>query len=199
MRSTLEDLCAELCMLICDYLTSIEVLVTFWNLNQRFRLIISNYLQTDYRLTQIDFHRTNFLTYQLFCREILSNLKSTITSIQLGSAIHYGQTECFHQYQLQRLDTLTIRLINSNTINDILQKFLNYNRLQWFDRIDLILDEETIGWNEQLPFCIQNIPVRELNIIGKVPYVFAQRLLSNCYSITHLTIHCKYDHGKSIR
>ncbi|CAF4256465.1 unnamed protein product, partial [Adineta steineri] len=56
------------------------------------------------------------------------------------------------------------------------------------------MDEEIIGWNEQIPFCVQNIPVRELKITGKVPYVFAQHLMTGCYSITHLTIHLKFDH-----
>jgi hypothetical protein len=194
--SAIEDLSTELLMSIFDYLTSIEILVGFFNLNKRFRLIIYYYLQTGYRLTQINLNQTNFLTYKLFCQDILPNLKSTITSIQLGSSFYYGQIDYFNQYQLQRLDTLIIRLINPNDIINILEKFLNYNRLQWFDKINLIIDEETIGWNEQLPFCVQNIPVRKLNITGKIPYVFAQHLLTGCYSITHLTVHLKYDHGK---
>ena len=36
-------------------------------------------------------------------------------------------------------------------------------------------------------------------VLGKVPYVFAQHLMTGCYSITHLTVHLKFDHGKSAR
>ncbi|CAF0835848.1 unnamed protein product [Rotaria sordida] len=194
IKACLEDLSTELLMSIFDYLTSIEILVTFFNLNKRFRLIIYYYLQSGYRLTQFNLNNTNYLTYKHFCKDILPNLKSIITSFQLGSNYYYGQIDYFNQYELIRLDSLTIHLINPNTIIDILQKFLNYNRLQWFDKINLIIDEETKGWNEQMPFCVQNIPVRELRITGKVPYVFAQHLMTGCYSITHLTIHLKFDH-----
>jgi hypothetical protein len=190
----LEDLSTELLMTIFDYLTSIEILISFFNLNKRFRLIIYYYLQTGYRLTKINLNHTNLLTYKIFCKDILPNIKSTITSFELGSNYYYGQIDYFNQYQLQRLDSLTIHLIDPNNIIDIIQKFLNYNRLQWFDKINIIIDEETIGWNEQIPFCVQNIPVRKLYIIGKVPYVFAQHLMTGCYSITHLTIHLKFDH-----
>jgi len=167
IKTCLEDLSTELLMLIYDYLTSIEILISFFNLNKRFRLIIYHYLQTDYRLTKINLNHTKYLTYQLFCKDILSNLKSIITSFQLGSYYYYGQIDYFNQYQLQRLDSLTIHLIDPNNIIDILHKFLNYNRLQWFDKINLIIDELTIGWNEQIPFCVQNIPVRNINITGK--------------------------------
>src|ERR1700722_15794551 len=34
-------------------------------------------------------------------------------------------------------------------------------------------------------------------VLGKVPYVFAQHLMTACYSITDLTIHLKYDNGKN--
>jgi hypothetical protein len=166
-KTCLEDLSAELLMSIFDYLTSIEILVSFFNLNKRFRLIIYYYLQSGYRLTKINLNQTNYLIYKLFCKDILPNLKLTITSFQLGSYYYYGQIDYFNQYQLTRLDSLTIRLIDSKEIIEILQKFLNYNRLQWFDQIHLIIDEETIGWNEQIPFCVQNIPVRELRITGK--------------------------------
>jgi len=210
-KTYLENLSTELLMSIFDYLTTIEILISFFNLNKRFRLIIYSYLQKGYRLTKLYLNHTNFLTYQLFCKDILPNLKSTITSFQLGSSYYYGQIDYFNQYQLQRLDSLTIHLIDPYNINDILANFLNYNRLQWFDKINLIIDEEIIGWNEQILFCVQNIPVRKLNItgkkkkqkkkfieflLGKVPYVFAQHLMTGCYSITHLTIHLKFDHGK---
>lgn len=191
-----EDLSTELLISIFDYLTSIEILLAFFHLNERFRWIICHHFRTNSRLTQIDFSQTNVSTSKLFSREILPDLKSTITSFHLGSSFHYGQIDEFNQYQLQRLDSLTIELINPQILNDILHKFLNYNRLQWFDRITLIINEETIGWNEQIPFCVQNIPVRQFEILGKVPYVFAQRLLTTCYSITHLNIHLKFDHGK---
>ena len=36
-------------------------------------------------------------------------------------------------------------------------------------------------------------------VLGKVPYVFAQHLMTGCYSITHLTVHLKFDHGKRAR
>lgn len=193
-RKCLEDLSAELLMIIFDYLTTIEILIGFFNLNKRLRLIIYYYLQTGYRLTKIKLNQTNLLTYQIFCKDILPNLKSTITSFELGSNYFYGQIDYFNQYQLQRLDTLKIHFIDSNKIINILEKFLNYNRLQWFDKINLILDEDIIGWNDQLPFCVQNIPVRKLNLTGKIPYVFAQHLMTGCYSITHLTIHLKHDH-----
>ena len=165
--SQFEDLSTELLISIFDYLTSIDILLAFFHLNKRIRLIVCYHFRTDYRLTQINFSQTNFHTYQLFCREILPDFKSTITSLHLGSSYHYGQIDEFNQYQLQRLDSLTIQLINPQILNDILHKFLNYNRLQWFDRITLIINEETIGWNEQIPFCVQNIPVRQLEIIGK--------------------------------
>ncbi|UJR37504.1 hypothetical protein I4U23_030206 [Adineta vaga] len=190
----LEDLSTELLMSIFDYLTSIEVLVSFFNLNKRFCLIIYYYLQTGYRLTQLKFHQTNYLTYKLFLKEILPKFKSTITSLQIGSDYHHGQIDYFNQYQLLRLDSITMHIIDPKNIIDILQKFLNYNRFQWFDKIHLIIDEETRGWDEQMHFCVQNIPVRELKITGKIPYVFAQHLMSGCYSITHLTIHLKFDH-----
>lgn len=167
VKTRLEDLSTELLMSIFDYLTSIEILVTFFNLNKRFRLIIYYYLRAGYRLTQLCLNGTNYLTYKLFCKDILPNLKSTITSFQLGSNYYYGQIDYFNQYQLVRLDSLTIHLIDSNGVSDILQRFLNYNRLQWFDKISLIIDEEIIGWNEEMPFCVQNIPVRELQITGK--------------------------------
>ncbi|CAF3492191.1 unnamed protein product [Rotaria socialis] len=194
IKTCLEDLSSELLISIFDYLTSIEVLIAFFNLNKRIRLTICYYLQLGYRLTQFNLQDTNYLTYKIFCHDILPNLKSTITSFQLGSNYYFGQIDYFNQYQLMRLDSLTMRLIDPNLANDILQKFLNYNRLQWFDKINLIIDEETKGWNEQMSFCVQNIPVRELKIIGKVPYVFAQHLMTGCYSITHLTIHLKFDH-----
>jgi hypothetical protein len=167
IKISFEDLSTELLMSILDYLTSIEILISFFNLNKRFRLIIYYYLQTGYRLTQINLNHTQFLIYKIFCKDILPNLKSTITSLQLGSDYYYGQIDYFNQYQLQRLDSLIIRLIDPKDITDILQKFLNYNRLQWFDKINLIIDEDIIGWNEQIPFCVQHIPVRKLNITGK--------------------------------
>ncbi|CAF0845125.1 unnamed protein product [Adineta steineri] len=194
IKSCLEDLSAELLMSIFDYLTSIEILISFFNLNKRFCLIIYYYLQSGYRLTQFHLNNTNYLTYKLFHKNILPNLKSTITSLELGSDYYYGQIDYFHQYQLLRLDSLKLHFIDPKNITEILEKFLNYNRLQWFDKINLIMDEEIIGWNEQIPFCVQNIPVRELKITGKVPYVFAQHLMTGCYSITHLTIHLKFDH-----
>lgn len=212
IMSQIEDLSTELFISIFDYLTSIEILLAFFHLNKRFQWIIYYHLRSGYRLTQINFSQTPFLTYKLFSREILPHFKSMITSLHLGSIFSYGQIEEFSHYQLQRLDSLTIHLINPNQITEILQKFLNYNRLQWFDRITLILDEETIGWNERTPFCVQNIPVRKLDILGKskslhitphtlcfsgkVPYVFAQQYLTDCYSITHLNIHLKFDHGR---
>jgi hypothetical protein len=174
IKTSLEDLSTELLMSIFDYLTSIEIFVSFFNLNKRFRLIIYNHLQSGYRLTQFNFNHTNYLTYKLFLKTILPNLKSTITSLQLGSDYRYGQIDYFHQYQLLRLDSLTMHLIDPNNIIEILQKFLNYNRLQWFDKINLIIDEETIGWDEQIPFCVQNIPVRELKITGKKSRFFQE-------------------------
>ncbi|CAF3956902.1 unnamed protein product, partial [Adineta steineri] len=144
IKSCLEDLSAELLMSIFDYLTSIEI--------------------SGYRLTQFHLNNTNYLTYKLFHKNILPNLKSTITSLELGSDYYYGQIDYFHQYQLLRLDSLKLHFIDPKNITEILEKFLNYNRLQWFDKINLIMDEEIIGWNEQIPFCVQNIPVRELKI-----------------------------------
>ena len=167
IKTSLEDLSTELLMSIFDYLTSIEILISFFNINKRFRLIIYYYLQSGYRLTQFNLNNTNYLTYQLFYKDILPNLKSTITSFQLGSNYYYGQIDYFHQYQLTRLDSLTIRLIDPFDIIEILQKFLSYSRLQWFDKIKLIMDEETKGWDEHMPFCVQNISVRELSITGK--------------------------------
>jgi hypothetical protein len=167
IKTCFEDLSTELLMSIFDYLTSIEILVSFFNINKRFRLIIYYYLQSGYRLTQLNLNHTNHLTYQLFYKDILPNLKLTITSFQLGSDYYYGQIDYFNQYQLTRLDSLTIRLIDSVYIIEILQKFLSYNRLQWFDKIKLIMDEETKGWDEHMPFCVQNVPVRELSITGK--------------------------------
>ena len=170
IKTCLEDLSTELLMSIFDYLTSIEILISFFNLNQRFRLIIYYYLQSGYRLTKLNLNNTNYSTYKLFCKDILPNLKKTITSFQLGSYYFHGQIDYFNyynQYQLIRLDSFTIRLIDPNNIIEILEKFLNYNRLQWFDKINVIVDEETTGWNEQMPFCVQNIPVRELKITGK--------------------------------
>lgn len=166
-KTCLEDLSTELLMTVFDYLTSIEILNGFFNLNKRIRLTIYYYLRSGYRLTQFNLIDTNYITYKTFCKDILPNIKSTITSLQLGSNYHYGQIDYFNQYQLTRLDSLTIRLINANLAHEILQKFLNYNRLQWFDKINLIVDEEIIGWNDQMPFCVQDIPVRELNITGK--------------------------------
>jgi len=165
--TSFEHLSIELFMLIFDYLTSIEILVSFFHLNKHFRLILSTYLQKDHRLTQLDFTHTNFVTSQLFVKDILSDFKSILTSIRLGSFYYHGQIEYFHKYQIQHLDSLTMHLINPNESRDILQKFLNYNRLQWFDRIEIIVDENIFGWNEQLPFCVQNIPVRNLVITGK--------------------------------
>lgn len=180
--SQFENLSTELFISIFDYLTSIEILLAFFHLNQRFRSIIFYHLRSDDRLTQINFHQTNFLTYKRFCRDILPHFKSIITSLQLGSPFSYGQIEEFTHYQLKRLDSLTIHLINPNQISEILQKFLNYNRLQWFDRITLILDEETIGWNERRPFCIQNIPVRKLDILGKSNSIYINLHRSFCFS-----------------
>ena len=167
LKTCLEDLSTELLISIFDYLTSIEILVTFFKLNKRFRSIIYYHLQTGYRLTQFNLNNTNYMTYKLFCKDVLPILKATITSFELGSSYLYGQIDYFNQYQLTRLDSLTIRLIDPHGIIEILQKFLNYNRLQWFDKINLIIDEETKGWDEQMPFCVQNIPVRELMITGK--------------------------------
>ncbi|CAF4784348.1 unnamed protein product, partial [Rotaria sp. Silwood2] len=132
IKTCLEDLSTELLVSIFDYLTSIEILVTFFNLNKRFRFTTYYYLQSGCRLTQFYLNNTNYLTYKRFCKDILPNLKSTITSFQLGSNYYYGQIDYFNQYQLIRLDSLTIHFINPNTVIDILQKFLNYNRLQWF-------------------------------------------------------------------
>lgn len=193
-KTYFEDLSTELLMLIFDYLTSIEILVTFFHLNKRFRLIVYYYLKSGYKLTKLNLLETNFLTYKLFLKNILPDLKSTITSFEYGNLYSYGQIDYFNQYQLQRLDTLKIIFIDSNSIGNILEKFLNYNRLQWFDQITLILNEDIIGWNEKLPFCVQNIPVKKLNLYGEIPYVFAQHLMTGCYTITHLKIHLKYDH-----
>ncbi|CAF1119714.1 unnamed protein product [Adineta ricciae] len=194
LTTCLEDLSTELLMSIFDYLTSIEILVAFCNLNQRFSLIIYYYLQPGCRLTQLDLNHTGYSTYKLFLKDILPKFKSTITSFKVGSDYHYGQVDILNQFQLLRLDSLTVHLIDSKTIVDILQMFLAYNRLQWFDRINLIIDEHIRGWDEEMPFCVQNIPVQKLQITGKAPYVFAQHLMSGCYSITHLTIHLKFDH-----
>lgn len=162
----LEDLSTELLMSIFDYLTSIEILVAFFNLNQRFSLIIYYYLQPGYRLTQLDLNHTNYSTYKLFLKDILPKFKSRITSFKVGSDYHYGQIDIFNQFQLLRLDSLTMHLIDSKTVVDILQMFLAYNRLQWFDRINLIIDEQIRGWDEEMPFCVQNIPVQKLQITG---------------------------------
>ena len=162
----LEDLSTELVMSIFDYLTSIEILVAFCNLNQRFSLIIYYYLQPGYRLTQLDLNHTNYSTYKLFLKDILPKFKSTITSFKVGSDYHYGQIDIFNQFQLLRLDSLTVHLIDSKATVDILQMFLAYNRLQWFDRINLIIDEQIRGWDEEMPFCVQNIPVQKLQITG---------------------------------
>ena len=166
-KRSFECLSTEIIMSIFDYLTSIEILLAFFQLNQRFRSIIFYYLQTGYRLTQFNFNQTEYSIYQRFCREILPGFQSTIASFQLGSVFHYGQIEEFQHYQLSRLDALTIRLIDSKKLLELLDQFLSYNHLQWFDKIHLIIDEETQGWNEQLPFCAQNIPVRELAITGE--------------------------------
>ncbi|CAF3960353.1 unnamed protein product, partial [Adineta steineri] len=139
IKSCLEDLSAELLMSIFDYLTSIEILISFFNLNKRFCLIIYYYLQSGYRLTQFHLNNTNYLTYKLFHKNILPNLKSTITSLELGSDYYYGQIDYFHQYQLLRLDSLKLHFIDPKNITEILEKFLNYNRLQWFDKINLIM------------------------------------------------------------
>ncbi|CAF4377947.1 unnamed protein product, partial [Rotaria sp. Silwood2] len=85
IKTCLEDLSTELLVSIFDYLTSIEILVTFFNLNKRFRFTTYYYLQSGCRLTQFYLNNTNYLTYKRFCKDILPNLKSTITSFQLGS------------------------------------------------------------------------------------------------------------------
>ncbi|CAF2446531.1 unnamed protein product [Rotaria sp. Silwood2] len=139
IKTCLEDLSTELLVSIFDYLTSIEILVTFFNLNKRFRFTTYYYLQSGCRLTQFYLNNTNYLTYKRFCKDILPNLKSTITSFQLGSNYYYGQIDYFNQYPLIRLDSLAIHF-------------------------------------------------------SKVPYVFAQHLMTGCYSITHLTIHLRFDH-----
>jgi len=33
-------------------------------------------------------------------------------------------------------------------------------------------------------------------LIGTIPYTYAQHVMTVCYSITHLTIHLKFDHGR---
>ena len=166
-KTSFECLSSEMIMSVFDYLTKIEVLVAFFQLNQRFRSIIFNYLHSDYRLTQFHLNHTDYSLYQRFSREILPSFQSTITALELGSSYHYGQIEEFQCYQLTRLDALTIHLIDSKKIFELLEQFLSHNQLAWFDQIRLISDEETQGWNEKQPFCVQNIPVRQLVITGR--------------------------------
>ena len=161
-----ENLSTEIVLMIFDYLTSIEILLAFFDLNSRFRSIVQHYFQADYRLTEVKLSDCSDSLYQRFCQMILPRFQSIVTSLELGSIYHYGQVERFQHYELTRLDDLTIHLIDSKKIIELLEKFLIFNRLQWFDKIHLIMDEETQGWDEQLPFCVQNIPVRQLTISG---------------------------------
>ena len=166
-KTSFEDLSTEMIMSIFDYLTSIEILVTFFRLNQRIRRMIGYFLQSGYRLTQFNLNATSYSLYRRFCADVLPHFQSTIAAFELGSSYHYGQIEQFEQHRMNRLDALTLRLIDSKMLIELLDKFLLSNRLQWFDKIHLIMDEETQGWSERIPFCVQNIPVRELAITGK--------------------------------
>ena len=166
-KTFFECLSSEIIMSIFDYLTKIDILVAFFHLNHRFRSIIFNYSHSEYRLTQFSLIHTDYSLYQRFSHEILPYLQSTITALELGSSYHYGQIEDFQHYQLMRLDALTIHLIDSKKIFELLEQFLANNHLAWFDKIHLIIDEETQGWNEKQSFCVQNIPVRELAITGE--------------------------------
>ena len=207
--SCLEDLSAELLMTIFDYLSSIEILATFFNLNERVRRTICDYLQTGNRLIHFNFNHTDFVTYQLFCRDILPQFQSTMTSFQLGSDYHFGQIDSFTHYSLCRLDSLTLRLTDPTALIETLQKFLSFNRLRWFDRIHLILNEESVGWNDQLPFCVQSIPVRHLSIKGQSSHrlfrqlpCLASRSSSLCLRSTQsdrLLHHHSFDHRSQIR
>jgi hypothetical protein len=164
--TSFEHLSAEIILSIFDYLTPIEILVTCFHSNQRLRSMIYYYLQSGYRLTQFNFHHVDHLLYKRFCHDILPYFQSMITSLQLGSSYHYGQVEEFQHYELPCLDALTIHLIDDKQINHLLDRCLTYNRLQWFDKIHLIMNDDVQGWNERLPFCVQNIPVRQLIITG---------------------------------
>lgn len=166
-KNFFENLSVEIILTIFDYLTSIEIVFAFFDLNQRYRLIVHQRFQSNFPLTELDLRNSPFSLVQRFSQTILPRFQSMITSLEIGSQQQYGQIETFRNVAFSRLDNLTIRLIDPNVVTQILRTFLSHNSLQWFDKVSLFLDEITQIWDEWLPFCAIDIPVRQLTIEGR--------------------------------
>ena len=128
--TTLEDFPDELLLLICRYLSSTEVLFSFYGLNFRLSRMISDHFK-HVVIAQIPYKQ-----FQTICRSVLPQIGSTITSLVLSNQWKGVLSKLFITYFANRmssicpnLEKLTLISFNDRSLTSFLEILENLRKL----------------------------------------------------------------------